>query len=409
MTFTDTIGKLVGLPENHRLRYDAVLPSTAEIGRLLSGFSNSDGGVLIMGVSNKNGRIRVTGLSPDFNVTTVLENALAKLTPSVIVESGFIERDGMRLFAVKVDRSDNQVSFQSVAYTMNNKVVQPKDNFNSNNINPNKGSMNVNEKLDKILKYLTANPSKINLNSHIVQQTILSNTVSRNEAEALISKLRKSGYVASYGSKYIGWSLETEIFLNEGGYSKTTIGPVKTIADRSIFISYNWADKATAQRLYDFFTKEGYNVQMDDHRLTYKDKISVFMESIRTSNFAILIIGDEYLKSENCMTEILHLVKDRNFVEKILPIRKENVKIFKPLDRIRYTDYWRQIVDELEKVVKDRDPAHILEEIKKLKTLRNIQAEVSDFLSTIGDMITSTIEQEEKESYQGILDYIRRR
>ena len=130
------------------------------------------------------------------------------------------------------------------------------------------------------------------------------------------------------------------------------------------------------------------------------------MESIRSSDFAVLIISDEYLKSENCMIEVLHVLKERNSHDKILPIRHEDVKIFKPSDRIKYVEFWRLLVEEREIMLNGIDPTIAIEEFKKLRNAKLIHQGIGDFLSEIADMITNTIEEQEKTSYKNIINYI---
>lgn len=79
-----------------------------------------------------------------------------------------------------------------------------------------------------------------------------------------------------------------------------------------IFISYSWANKKTADKIFYDLTFVGFKVIKDDHTLEYNDRISEFMKRIRQADFALVLICDNYLKSFNCMTEIMQLRKDDN-------------------------------------------------------------------------------------------------
>lgn len=333
MSFETDIKGLIGFPESNRLKYEALLPSASEIGSIISGFSNTAGGVLILGILNKNRKVTVTGLSHDFNVEVVLDNAVKKLTPTPKFDSGFIDHDGKKLFALKVHKSEKIITYNNVPYTINEK---------------------------RILK------------------------MERN------SSTEKS---------------QSEKPINIG-YTDTSTVPPQAPASKNIFISYNWGLKATAQKLFNFLTTAGFAVRMDDHNLSYKDHISSFMESIREADFAILIISDQYLKSANCMTEVMHVLKDRDSQKKILPIRHENAKFFQIKDRVAYANYWNSHVKEIEEELKNVEPTSAIEEIKKLRTAKKISQDINDFLSAIGDMITTTIEEQEKNDYTNIVNYI---
>ncbi|WP_429060656.1 TIR domain-containing protein [Chitinophaga sp. W2I13] len=80
------------------------------------------------------------------------------------------------------------------------------------------------------------------------------------------------------------------MFLEDGGFSKG-IKAVLLPAPTSVFISYNWVTKLTANRIAELLSQQGFIISKDDLDLTYKDSISNFMESIRGNDFAILLIS----------------------------------------------------------------------------------------------------------------------
>jgi hypothetical protein len=409
MAFELKIKKQLGLPESNRLKYEPLLPSSGEIGRIISAFSNTEGAVLVMGMLSKNNKISVTGLSADFQVNVVLGNTLAKLSPQPSIEHGFIEHNGKQLFAIKVEKSNHPIAYNQIHYSFKAKKIH-KVNFSAENNQKIGESIMSNEiHLDQILKYLIDNPGLINVNKHTVRETILNNQVSLSEAEQMIAKLRNTDYVRSIGDRYIGVSLNTKPYLDKGGFSHSIIDQSDTNMSKNIFISYQWNHKSSAIKLYDFLKFNGFAPTMDDHELSYKDKISIFMESIRASDYAVLIISDEYLKSENCMTEVLHVLDDRNSNDKILPIRHEDVKIFKPIDRMKYVEFWKEQVEDREKMLAGIDPTSAIAEFTKLKKAKRIYQDIGDFLANIADMLTSTIEEQEKTSYKSIVNYIQRK
>lgn len=410
MSFLAEIERHLGLPESNQLKYEPLLPSSNEIGRLLSAFSNTEGGILILGMLNKNKKISVTGLSDDFQVNAVLTNTISKLSPSPVIEYGFIQHASKKLFAIKVEKSGQFVAFNEFRYQIKAGKIQKLDlsNLVSQNTSPPITSNAA--LLNKILKYIIDNPGLININKHTVRETIFNSQISVQHAAQLIEQLQSSGHVKTYGGRYIGVSISTKDFFDSGGYVDPffSANEVIPVEKRHLFISYNWTHKTTAKRLYDFFKLNGFRISMDDHALAYKDRISNFMESVRECDFAILIISDEYLRSENCMTEVLHILNDRNNLSKILPIRQADVEIFKSRDRIKYVEYWKQQVDERQKLLRTIENTSAIEEIKKLRTTKRIYQDIGDFLSEIADMITSTIEEQEKTDYKSIIDYIKK-
>ena len=195
------------------------------------------------------------------------------------------------------------------------------------------------------------------------------------------------------------------MFLENGGFSGKGLNSLQS-SIKNIFVSYSWKQKETASKLYNFLKAKGCNPAMDDHNLTYKDRLSTFMESIRASDYAILIISDDYLKSVNCMTEVLHILNERESYSRILPIRHENVKIFNSTERMKYIQFWKTQVEESTAVIENLDRISTIEESKKLKIISRIYQDIGDFLITIADMITFTIEMEEEFLYSNLLDYM---
>jgi hypothetical protein len=109
-----------------------------------------------------------------------------------------------------------------------------------------------------------------------------------------------------------------------------------------IFISYCWTDQEVAEKIYDDLTQVGIIVRKDNHELQYKDSVTKYMNSIRDSDYAILLISDSYLKSKNCLYEISQLLKEKDIHDKVLPIILESAKIYNTQDRITYVNYLLQ-------------------------------------------------------------------
>lgn len=173
-----------------------------------------------------------------------------------------------------------------------------------------------------------------------------------------------------------------------------------------VFISHNWADKAVAEKMYSHFTNVGVKVRMDNHELKYKDSLRHFMESIRNCDYAILLISDKYLKSKNCLYEVLHLTKEKAFKEKVLPIILETAKVYDTTDRLNYLHYWQQQRIELETLLKNIDPINAIDAYADLKTLAEITQLIDAFLKLISDMLNISLAELENQGYKPILEKI---
>lgn len=408
MTLEEYAVKQIGLPESNRLKYEVLLPSNIEIGKLVCAYANTVGGLLVLGVLNKNKKISIKGLSDDFQVDMVVKNSLLKISPPVKIERGFINYEGKKLYIIKVEKANEIVTYNEVQYEITHKTIKKVTSQKVSNYNSNitEKIMPYADKLDTILKFLLDNPKRINVNKYTIRE-IFANEISLSEAEQLIEKLQETKYVKSYSDRYIGVSIDTAMFLENGGFSGKDHNSLQS-SIKNIFLSYSWKQKETAIKLYNFLKAKAYNPSMDDHNLAYKDKLSIFMESIRVSDYAILIISDDYLKSVNCMTEVLHILNERESYSRILPIRHENVKIFNSSDRMKYIHFWKTQVEESTAVIENLDRISTIEESKRLKITSRIYQDIGDFLITIADMITFTIEKEEEVLFSNLLDYMER-
>ena len=105
------------------------------------------------------------------------------------------------------------------------------------------------------------------------------------------------------------------------------------------------------------------------------------MQRIGQGKCVLTVISDKYLKSENCMFELLEIYKNNNFSDRIFPLNLD-AKIYKAADRLEYCHYWEQQLNELQTAIKQGDITHLegitddlnlYEEIKRnLPNLTNI-------------------------------------
>ncbi|MBP1630255.1 MAG: hypothetical protein H6Q15_1148 [Bacteroidetes bacterium] len=173
-----------------------------------------------------------------------------------------------------------------------------------------------------------------------------------------------------------------------------------------IFISYSWSSQDVAEKIYNDLSLIGLDVIKDSHDIKYTDKISDFMKKIRCANFALLIINDEYLKSKNCMIEVLELLKDETAWEKVLPIVCSNTKIYNASDRVNYVVYWEKIVRELEEKTKVISPLNAGEIYKEQKKLNDIASNIDLFLNNLSDTLHVSPEKLFEDKYEQIINRI---
>jgi hypothetical protein len=123
----------------------------------------------------------------------------------------------------------------------------------------------------------------------------------------------------------------------------------------NIFVSYSWENNTFVNKLDVLFGNIGITLRRDVRDVKYKQSIKSYMETIRNADFCLMIISNQYLKSENCMYEVLEFIKDKNYKDKILPIIYDDVNIYNAKDRLFYIEFWQNEYDKINKLLSDVD------------------------------------------------------
>ena len=183
------------------------------------------------------------------------------------------------------------------------------------------------------------------------------------------------------------------------------IGGVKL--DEKVFISYSWENEDVVDKIDDFLLSKGIKVIRDKRDTEYKDSFKKFMKQVRETDYVLMVISDDYLKSKNCMYEVLEFIKDDDYKERILPIVLSDAeKIYNPSNSIDYLKYWDNKEEELNKTLKKVDPVNATSIFEELRIIRNIQGSIMDFISTISDMKNIPFGELEQNNYKEILEEI---
>lgn len=201
---------------------------------------------------------------------------------------------------------------------------------------------------------------------------------------------------------------------------------------KRIFISYSWANKDIADMIDTKFDKFGIKLTKDERDLRFKESIKEFMQSIGKHDYVIMLISDSYLKSSNCMYEVMEVMRDRQYKDRILFIllrdedkkyykdyesRMENDEAFKnlkigtniysPLGRIEYVKYWEGKQEELENEIKKiKDDINKIQYLKELKRIRSILENISDFMNLLGDLKSETLDSLIKSDFKVFFDEV---
>ncbi len=170
-----------------------------------------------------------------------------------------------------------------------------------------------------------------------------------------------------------------------------------------IFISYSWKNKDIADIIDNDWKAVGINLVRDVRDLEYKQNIKDFMRQVRSTDYVLLLMSKGYLESKNCMYEALEMFEDASFKKKILPILMEDAKIFDPLERLAYIDYWQTKADDLNKATKKlKNMANAQSIYQELNHYNKIRDTVDRFIDEFNNILCVNWPKEKEDNYKNI-------
>lgn len=153
----------------------------------------------------------------------------------------------------------------------------------------------------------------------------------------------------------------------------------------NLFLSYSWKDSNLADEIDSKLSLMGFNVKRDIRDIGPWTSIKKFMEQIREQDYAILIISSSYLKSPNCMYEVIELLKDSSHSKKILSIVSPDLDIYNPITRAKYIKYWEDETKKLEEAIKPLKIENVSELSLELRKYKSIENTIASFLNIVSD------------------------
>jgi hypothetical protein len=160
------------------------------------------------------------------------------------------------------------------------------------------------------------------------------------------------------------------------------------------FISYAWGGESEeiANRIEMELKHDGIHCIRDKSVMKYKDSIRSFMKEMGMSRCVVVIISDKYLKSQNCLFELLQIAEKGSFVSRTFPVVLADARIFDPLSMLSYIRYWEQKTKELEDAIKTVSLANLHGIREDLDLYTEIRAFLPRLADTIKNMNTLTVE-----------------
>jgi internalin A len=181
--------------------------------------------------------------------------------------------------------------------------------------------------------------------------------------------------------------------------------------EQAVFISYAWKGESEeiVNQMDRSLQERGIKIIRDKRDLGYKGSISEFMARIGGGNCVIVVISDKYLRSPNCMFELVEIADGKQFHDRIFPVVLNDANIYDPIKRIEYVKYWEVKRAELAEAMKSLDPANLQGLREDMDLYDRIRDRISGLTSTLKDMNTLTPEMHRDSDFSELFSAIEKR
>jgi hypothetical protein len=165
--------------------------------------------------------------------------------------------------------------------------------------------------------------------------------------------------------------------------------------ERKVFVSYAWGDESErmVELLEEAFSQRGIRITRDKKDIHYRGSIETFENRLARGRCIILVISDNYLRSEHCMYELVKASEFQELRQRILPIVLKDAHFYKAIDRLEYIKYWEEEIKKLERNLRGvRQIVNVAGITANLDRYARIRSSFDQLTGLLGDMNTLTPE-----------------
>jgi len=205
----------------------------------------------------------------------------------------------------------------------------------------------------------------------------------------------KEQYNAEKFKMYMNLISQAEAYISVDEHENTYVGTTMVQVERSqgpcIFLSYCWDDTDKANIIDNYLIEKGIKVTRDIRGVDNWQSLKDFTQAIRNNDFAILLISVSYLKSTNCMYEVLEIMKESKYSTRIFPAIIDNT-IYSTDKQFECVQYWESRVRTLKRNLSTLEYTNGLALGHELKKAEDISRSIAAFLVNITDMKNPSID-----------------
>lgn len=181
--------------------------------------------------------------------------------------------------------------------------------------------------------------------------------------------------------------------------------------NHQVYISYAWGGESEriVNELDADLQAKGIMVIRDKRDLGFKGMIRDFMQQIGRGHAVIVVISDKYLKSPNCMFELVEIARNKDLYDRVFPIVLGDADIYNPVNRIKYIKHWEDKVKELDEAMRSVSAANLQGMRDEIDSYDEIRDNVSNLTFLLKDMNTLTPEMHESSNFASLITTLEKR
>ena len=181
--------------------------------------------------------------------------------------------------------------------------------------------------------------------------------------------------------------------------------------DSQVYISYAWGGESEriVNELDADLQAKGIMVIRDKRDLGFKGMIREFMQQIGRGHAVIIVISDKYLKSHNCMYELVEIARNKDFYERVFPIVLADADIYNPVNRIKYIKHWEDKLKELDEAIRSVSSANLQGMREEIDSYDEIRDNISNLTFFLKDMNTLSPEMHENTNFVSLITTLEKR
>ncbi|MGG0279718.1 TIR domain-containing protein [Bacillus pacificus] len=213
--------------------------------------------------------------------------------------------------------------------------------------------------------------------------------------------------------------------VNNIPYKISKDGDVEEMTIKKVFISYAHKDSDLVNILEGKLKQnENMKITRDINVTSYRDSLDEFMKTIRDHDFVISVVSSAYINSLNCMYEVMHLMQDKDYQEKLffIIVSRDDVdyyneknrydgfeaKIYDVMDRLKYITHWRDRKAELEQSINEAalSPELMVNLAVDMRKLNSVIPPMDDFINLLSDKVGRSFKEMYEDDFKEIVDTI---